>query len=401
MPTRRTLLLTAAATPLALSVSARRRMAAAEPVTVCGAWEMTGGIANTAALCDRGARFAVQMVGQRIGLPARYVTIDTQGDPGLGVRRVGEEMEQRGTRLFVGGASSAVALAVSKEIARRGGIYVTTGGADELTGTDCAKTTFRWPVSTYGAVERTVRPLRESFPQAKRWYTLTPQYVFGDALLRNVRRVLAETGAEHVGNGYHPLTQREFSGYLTEAMSTKPDVLCLLSFSGQSIDQIRQAADFGLKDNTKILLVWSAGLDQYQATGPDLLDGIFLGVQYWHRIDTAWNRELVPIFQTTFKAPPTYAEVAGYMLANLALEGMARAGSTDPREVELALEGYRYVGPTGDEEVRAGDHQCLKDYYLLRGKASSRMMAPDDFVEVIGAGRSFPPPDATGCKLAA
>ncbi len=53
---------------------------------------------------------------------------------------------------------------------------------------------------TFGAIERTVRPLIESMPKAKRWYTITPQYVFGDGLLSAAKAVFAEKGIEHVGN---------------------------------------------------------------------------------------------------------------------------------------------------------------------------------------------------------
>lgn len=373
--------------------------AAGPDITICGAWEMTApGIANTAALCDRGSKLAVETLSAPLKISSKYVMIDSEGDPGKGVRKVGEEISQRNGRFFVGGASSAVALAVSKEVNKSGGVYVTTGGADELTGTECAKSTFRWPTATYGAVEATVRPLRQQLPQAKRWYTITPKYVFGDALLRNTQRVLADTGGEHIGNAYHTLAEREFSGYLTEALAAKPDVLCLHSFSGQTTDILRQAAEFGLKNKLKILIVWSAGLDQFRAMGAELLDGVYLGAQYWHTVDTPENKNLVTLFQSKFKSPPTYAEVSGYTLARLIMEGVAKAGSDEPAKVIAALEGMKYAGPTGPEEVRAADHQCLKNYYLMLGKAPGKMSGADDFVEVLSGSQLYPDPAKTGCR---
>jgi len=398
---RRTLLRSAAAVSIGslASPAILRSALAAEPdVAICGAWEMTApGIANTAALCDRGSRLAVETLAKPLGITCSYSTIDTEGDPGKGVRKVAEQINQRGGKFFVGGASSAVALAVSKEVSKSGGIYVTTGGADELTGTECAKSTFRWPVATYGAVEGTVRPLRERLPAAKRWFTITPKYVFGDALLSNTQRVLAETGAEHVGNAYHGLAEREFSGYLTDALAAKPDVLCLHSFSGQTIDVLRQAAEFGLKDKMTILVVWSAGLDQYRAMGAELLDGVYVGAQYWHGVDAPVNRELVTLFRKTFNSPPTYSEVSGYMLARLIMEGAAKAKSNDPAKMIAAMEGLRYEGPTGSEEIRPFDHQCIKDYYLLRGKAPKAMADADDFLEVLASIRAFQDRDKAGC----
>ena len=59
-----------------------------------------------------------------------------------------------------------------------------------------------------------------------------------------------------------------------------------------------------------------------------------------------------------------------------------------------------YEGPTGTETVRAEDHQVIKDYYLLKGKAASAKADDDDLAEIVSSGRSFPEGDAIACKMA-
>ena len=85
--------------------------------------------------------------------------------------------------------------------------------------------TFRWSVPTYGAIRETLVPLIKLLPDAKRWYTITPQYVFGEALLEGAKNVLKEHGLEHVGNSYHSLQEQEFSGYLTNAIARSSPTL--------------------------------------------------------------------------------------------------------------------------------------------------------------------------------
>jgi len=68
--------------------------------------------------------------------------------------------------------------------------------------------------------------------------------------------------------------------------------------------------------------------------------------------------------------------------------------------VIAALEGMKYQGLTGDEEIRKADHQVLKNYYLLKGKAKSKMKNKDDYVDIVSFGKSFLPVDQAGCKLA-
>src|SRR2546427_7710141 len=143
-----------------------------------------------------------------------------------------------------------------------------------------------------GAIEQTVRPLVEALPKAKRWYTITPQYVFGDGLLTAAKNIFKEKGIEHVGNSYHSLTEKEFSGYLTNAVAAKPDVLLLLNFGAQSSDTLRQAISFGMNKNMTILIAWASGLEQFESLGADLCDGVYFGAQYWHTVDTPLNRDL-------------------------------------------------------------------------------------------------------------
>jgi len=106
-------------------------------------------------------------------------------------------MTQRGIKHVIGCTSSAIALAVQKEVYARKGIYVNEAGADEVTGRTATSPASAGLSRATSAVNATVRPLIEQFPKAKRWYTITGQYVFGDSLLSNCRSLQGK-GIEHV-----------------------------------------------------------------------------------------------------------------------------------------------------------------------------------------------------------
>jgi branched-chain amino acid transport system substrate-binding protein len=241
-----------------------------------------------------------------LGKSTSYVTLDTEGKPATAVRKMQETIE-KGTRFFAGGILSGEALAMGKEAEKAGAVFITTAGADEITGSDCNRATFRWSVPTFGAIEQTVRPLLEKLPKAKRWYTITPQYVFGEGLLSAAKNIFKEKGIEHVGNSYHSLTEKEFSGYLTNAMAAKPDVLLLLNFGSQSSDTLRQAVSFGMKNNCTILMAWASGLEQFETLGADICDGVYFGAQYWHAIDSPFNKEFVKLVNDSSRSIPTTA----------------------------------------------------------------------------------------------
>lgn len=397
---RRTLLKAGLAAASALSLPLGIRQAfAAEPFTFYGLKSMSGAFASYGKFADMGSRLAVEQYPQLLGRPLVYKVIDTEGNAGKAVRKVQETIGQDGARFFQGCTLSSSALAVAKEVNKAGGVFMTPVGADEVTGKDCNSSTFRWSVPTYGAVRETLIPLIKRLPEAKRWYTITPQYVFGEALLDGTREVLKEHGLELVGNSYHSLQEQEFSGYLTNAISAKPDVLVLLNFGSQSNNTLRQAVNFGMKERMKILLVWSAGLDQFQELGSDVLEGVYLGAQYWHQVDTPLNRELVKATRAKYGINPNYPLAADYISSKVMLDTIAATGSFDGPTVAKAMQGLSYEGPTGKETIRAGDHQVIKDYYLMLGKPQSEMTDNDDLALVVSSGQSFAPVADTGCVL--
>ena len=397
---RRTLLKAGLAAASALSLPLGIRQAfAAEPFTFYGLKSMSGAFASYGKFADMGSRLAVEQYPQLLGRPLVYKVIDTEGNAGKAVRKVQEAIGQDGARFFQGCTLSSSALAVAKEVNKTGGVFMTPVGADEVTGKDCNSSTFRWSVPTYGAVRETLIPLIKRLPEAKRWYTITPQYVFGEALLDGTREVLKEHGLELVGNSYHSLQEQEFSGYLTNAISAKPDVLVLLNFGSQSNNTLRQAVNFGMKERMKILLVWSAGLDQFRELGSDVLEGVYLGAQYWHQVDTPLNRELVKATRAKYGINPNYPLAADYISTKVMLDTIAATGSFDGPTVANAIQGLSYEGPTGKETIRAGDHQVIKDYYLMLGKPEREMTDKDDLALVVSSGQSFAPVADTGCVL--
>ncbi|NYT37148.1 ABC transporter substrate-binding protein [Allopusillimonas soli] len=389
--------LAALATPLPF-----KAVFAAEPAILLGAPNpMSGPFAANGKFAEMGMKLFVEETKAVLGRPLAYRVLDTQGKPAIAVRQVQDLFEQQHARFFAGGILSSGALAMGKSLAKQGGIFVTTAGADEITGSDCNKATFRWSVPTYGAIRQTIGPLIERLPDAKRWYTITPQYVFGEGLLSATKDILKEHGLEHVGNSYHSLDEREFSGYLTNAMAAKPDVLVLLNFGSQSSETLRQAVSFGIKNQATILLAWASGLEQFESLGADLCQDVYFGVQYWHTIDSPLNHNLVEQTQAMYNRMPNYSLAGSYIIAKMIVDGIAKAADADPAKVIAAMEGTVYDGLTGSETIRKQDHQVIKNYYLLKGKPKDQMKDKDDYCEIIQGGQSFLDPEQAGCKMPA
>ena len=397
---RRTFLTTSGSLVAAGALSPKILLAQPKPLTYYNINAFSGNFANSGKLSELGVRVAVKAFGNKLGRPVEYRNLDTEGNPAVAARKVQQALEQERARIFGGGALSSEALAVMKDIHRAGGSYFTYVGADEVTGKDCSKSTFRWSLPTYGAVRGVLPQLIQAHPQWKRFYTITGQYVFGEDLLRNTKAVLSIGKLEHAGNSYHALGEKEFSGYLGNAMSSGADVLVLLNFGANTLDLLRQAASFGLKKKMAIVAVWFGGLDTFRALGPDVMEGVYVGMQYWHTLDTPGNKEFLKHYRAEFQDTPRFYSAADYQVATLLLDAVKRAGSDDQAAVAKALEGYRYQGLTGEEEIRAADHQVAKNYLLMRSKAKGAMRDQDDFAELIATSNTLVPLMKSECSMA-
>lgn len=374
-------------------------LAKSEDLLVACPTAMSGTFSAIGKFSDMGLRLAVDQLGSVQGRKLKYRMIDTEAKPATAVRRVQEAMQQDGVRFFPGALLSAESLAMSKEIHKSGGLLITNAGADELTGVECNRSTFRWALPTYSIIQGSARPLIDLLPQKKRWYTITPQYVFGENLLHNAKALFAEKGIEHVGNSYHSLTEREFSGHLMNATAAKADVLFLLNYGAQASDALRQAISFGMKEKMTIIVAAASGLEQFEALGSDICDGVYFGAVYWHTIDNAFNRAFVEQVRAKFGISPNYSLAAPYINMRMLVDAMDKAKSTEPKDVIGALEGMVFESLTGTEEIRREDHQVLRDFYLIKGKAKAKMKDNDDYADIINSGRFFLAPEQTNCKM--
>jgi branched-chain amino acid transport system substrate-binding protein len=374
------------------------RSAEKGPIAILNLEPFSGAYADTGLDVSRGVRFAIEEFGGKVlGREIKLIERDAT-NPSDSVRRSKEVVEKEGCKFIQVGTSSSVALAVAEYGAKNEVMVGCHAGADKITGEACNKFTFRWAVPTYGAVREVVPRLIKEL-KVNTFYTITPEYVFGEDLLRNTKEVLKEQGKELLGNSYHPLGETEYSAIITKAMAAKADCVLFLNFGGDTVNAIKQAVNFGLKKVSKLCIAWSGGQTEFMAMGTKVLEDIWVGIQYYHTIDTPMNKRVVEAYRKKYGVMMPYVAASGYQQMKVMLEAIKRAKSTDVKKVIAAWEDYEYEALTGREVYRKCDHQCIKPYYTVRCKSEAEKKAPDDFAEIVGFSKNFLPCDKTGCKM--
>ena len=78
------------------------------------------------------------------------------------------------------------------------------------------------------------------------WFFVTADYAFGHALERDTAAIVEANGGKVVGRVRHPFPGTDFSSFLLQAQASKAKVIGLANAGGDTVNSIKQAAEFGL-----------------------------------------------------------------------------------------------------------------------------------------------------------
>src|SRR5258705_11276932 len=78
------------------------------------------------------------------------------------------------------------------------------------------------------------------------WFSLPGAYPCGHSLGADPPNAVGAAGGKVLGSVRHPLNTSDFSSFLLQAQSSKAKVVGLANAGGDTINAIKQAAEFGL-----------------------------------------------------------------------------------------------------------------------------------------------------------
>ena len=169
---------------------------AGDTVTVVALSEYTGIYAELGGEIRQAIELLKDEYNGKVGdFTLEFTVGETQAKTDEAIRQVKASIA-KGQMLFMGTQLSNIALAISGAVNRGGGVFCTLAGAPEVTGEQCKSSTFRWSDSTWTAGREVVRAVMKDKPDLKKWFCITPDYVFGKALLESTTDAVEAGGGE-------------------------------------------------------------------------------------------------------------------------------------------------------------------------------------------------------------
>jgi len=300
--------------------------------------------------------------------------------------------------------NSGVALAITQVAANKNKVFLGSGPASsDLTGPKCNANNVQWTYDTWMLANGTGKAVVKTGGDT--WFFLTSDYAFGHALERDTAAVVEANGGKVLGKVRHPINTNDFSSFLLQAQASKAKVIGLANAGGDTVNSIKQAAEFGIvKGGQKLagLLVFAADVN---ALGLQTAQGLVLTETfYWDLNDNTrawtkrWHQERGAMDKyPTMNHAGVYASVLHYLKARVALGGSPDGKTVIAKMKEMPTDDVLF----GKGTIRA-DGRKLHPAYLFEVKKPEESKHPGDFYKTLAtipAAEAFRPLKEGGCPL--
>ncbi len=350
------------------------------------------------------ARMAVQDSGvAKKGLKVDIVSADHQNKPDVGSAIARNWYDTEGVDVIVDVPNSGVALAVSQVTREKGKLFLVSGAASsDLTGKACSPNTIHWTYDTWMLANGTGNAIVKQ--GGNTWFFITADYAFGHALEHDTEEVVLKAGGKVLGKVRHPLNTQDFSSFLLQAQSSKAKIIGLANAGGDTINSIKQAAEFGIVKGGQNLAGLLVFLSDVHGLGLEKAQGlIFTETFYWDLNNN--TRAFAKRFAAANNGKyPTMVQAGVYSAITHYLKAVQAIKSDDGTKVAAEMKKLPTDDPLfGKGTVRA-DGRKIHPAYLVEVKKPSESKGPYDYYKIratIPADQAFRPIDQGGCSLVA
>ncbi len=349
---------------------------------------------------------AARMAAAEFGdsLKVEILGADHQNKPDIGVAIARRWIDQDGVNLIVDVPTSSVALAVNSVAREKNCAYINTGaGTADLTGTACTPVTLHWAYDTWMLAKSTGGAMVKAGGDS--WYFLTADYVFGQQLQRDTTAFVTGNGGKVLGASAYPFPgTSDFSSFLISAEASGAKVLGLANAGTDTVNSIKQAAEFGLTRKMKVAAMLMFIADVH-GLGLEAAQGLYLTESfYWDLNDRsrAFAKRFdakMPGMKPNMTNAGVYSGVLHYLKA---VKDAGVANRADGAAIVARMKGM----PVSDDAYPAAtireDGLVLFPSYLFQVKTPAESKYAWDYFKLVAetpAADAWKPLATVGCPL--
>ena len=340
------------------------------------------------------------------GINVEVVVADHQNRPDVGANLTRQWLDRDNVDVILDVPTSSVALAVNTIVRERNKVFLNSSAAtSDLTGAQCSPNTIHWTYDTYMLAKSTGGALVRAGGDT--WFFITADYAFGHALERDTSNFVRAAGGRVVGAVRSPFPSTDFSSFLVQAQASRAKVVGLANAGGDTINSIKQAAEFGLTRRGTKLAALLMFISDVHSLGLETAQGLVCTETfYWDLNDRtrAFTRRVLRAMPGGLR--PGMGQAGCYSAVVHYLKAVADMGVAAARASGVEAVNRMKAMPTDDDAMGAGsirpDGRRLQPAYLFEVKSPRESRGPWDYYKVLqttAADEAFRPVAEGGCSL--
>ena len=337
--------------------------AAANAYKVGIVYSRTGLLAAYGAQYIQGLRYGVAYATKgtmRVnGRPIELTLVDDGTDPTKAVA-AGKDLIGKGYKILAGSVSSGVALQMAP-LAEQNRVLFISGPAatDAITGIN--KYTFRSGRQTYQDVKTAATFLRGI---GKKVTVFAQDSAFGVGNYAAVNAVIGSQG-HTVGRLLVPLSAQDFTPFAQQVKQANPDLL-FVAWAGTTAPAMWRALEqqgaFGVSNRITTGLAERATWSTFGDTAAKI---DFLSHYVYTGPKNKVNDFLVNAMRKRNQVPDLFTP-DGFVAGQMIVRALDVANGDNVDRMISALEGWNFVGPKGQQSIRASDHAMLQPMFQVK-----------------------------------
>jgi len=356
-------------------------------------------------LSGGGAVYATEMAvadfiaKEKPNFKIEIVSADHQNKADVAANKAREWFEKDKVDTATELVTTSVALAVMEVGKQKNKVLIINGAASTpITNERCNDVTVHYTYDTYAVANGTAKAVTKA--GNKEWFILAADYAFGHALEKDATKVITDNGGKVLGSVRHPFPGSDFSSFLLKAQASGAKVIGLANAGGDTINTIKQAAEFGItpKQSLAGLLMF---ITDIHALGLKNTQGMFLTDPfYWDRTDEtrAWSKR----YFAKMKKMPTGVQAGQYSSIYHYLSAVKAANSDDTQKVMTQMKTLKINDFFAKNGYIRADGRMVHDMYLVQVKTPAESKTPWDYYHVratIPGEEAFQPLSQSRCPL--
>ncbi len=340
---------------------------------------------------------------EKQGWTVKVIGLDHQNKPDVGANVARQAIDQDHADAIIDTPNTAVALAISPIVQEKNKVFLIDGAAgDVLTGAKCTPNQVHFATDTWALAHGTGGAITKA--GGKTWFFITADYAFGKSLEKNTGDVVIADGGKVLGHVRAPLSTPDFSSFLLQAQASKAQVIGLANAGGDTINSIKQGAEFGIQKGGQTMAPLLLFITDVNSLGLKTAQGLeFTSSFYWDLNDS--TRAFSKRFQAAepLKHMPTWDQAAVYSSTLQYLKAVEKLGdASDGKKVVDEMKALPIDDAVFGKGTLRADGRAIFPTYLFKVKSPAESKGPWDYYKLIAkipADQAFRPLKDGHCPL--